>query len=175
MVLLCSETFTSFSLPQDRVKTCGPVRKAPPQSAYSTLSLQFRILLRREQTATLRLAYWLVLACPGLYLPHPPALPPSPNPAHRFRASSSPHLPKASLWCQGSDNPSRTTLLVPVPTAPSCRVTSSSPSLVTGSCAYFVFVMRLKLLCTRLVSCCPGGPTTSSVVSCTQTLIYLLQ
>ena len=143
-----------------------------------SFSLQFPLLLlHRELAATCRRASWLFLTGPGSYFSHPLALLPSPNPAYHSRDCSDPHLLKASLWCQVSDNLSPTTLAVSVPIALTAMLHS-----FTFTLNYYCSYLILSHLCGEIgapwhkdcILHCWGGPVTPSLVSCTQTLIYLL-
>ena len=149
LLLLCSEIFTSFSFSQDKIKTLDPVRKALPQPPCSALSLQFCIVLLRGHSATFRLASWLFLTGPGSYFPP---------------SSCSSSLSKSCSSLQGqlkSPPPQSLSLVLgewlPLPHhlgSPGAlnSIASSSPWTLTGSCSYLIFIVRLKLLGTRIVS-----------------------
>ena len=146
LLLLCSETFTSFSLSQDKVKTLDPVRKALPQPSCSALSLQFHVVLR-EHSATFRLASWPFITGPGSYFP--PSF-----------CSSSLSKSCSSLQGQLKSPPPQSLSLEPGEWLPLPHhlgspgalsgIASSSPWTVTGVCSYLI--VRLKLLGTIILS-----------------------
>lgn len=162
-LLLCSETFTSFSLSQDNVKTLDSEKlsvhlfhllPAPSQTSSQTACGHFQAGLQA-------VALW-----PWIIFP-PSSYSSSLNPTYPFRASLSSHLPKASLWCWLCDSPSPMHLGSP---------SAHSPQLLhsfgfTLNCFWFLLLSHLgsDIEATQhkgYIFCCGGGPTTPSMGGC---------